>query len=446
MADNLLCFGDDSKVKRTADHPGLVRTLRFALLLLCAATLAQGQYIETRIRTDSGPVAIVANPLDNKVYVGDNYIFRTEGAVEVIDAVSNRVLNTIRQGYWCNMVFFNPVENKAYANMQLGGLLVIDGAGDTLLGSVSVGSTINEICFDSVGNRLYLRDCGVPSTIHVLDCSVDTLLTGRIDSIGSIRGLCCNTVGRRLYVVNRTNQLFIFDADSYVVIDTIPVDDFADRFVYSPVSNKLYIASYSRGTIDVMDCSTNTIITRLQVSGPFRMMWQPVDNHIYVSRYGSSSLAVIDCARDSVLGDIDVGGPQETTCYVPTTHSVYCINGSHNVAIIDCATRSVRASLDIGERSYDLTWNPYLDRVFVACGNSNEVVVIRDEAPGVAENAAPPLSALLPTMVTAPELPLEPGTVLHDASGRTVCPSRSLAPGVYFLRAPNGVRRLVVPR
>jgi hypothetical protein len=179
------------------------------------------------------------------------------------------------------------------------------------------------------------------------------------------------------------------------------------------------------------------------------MLWQPRDNQLYVCRYLENSLAVIDCATGTVRDYIQVGGWQEQACYVPTTHTVFCIT-EHGVAAIDCATRTVRTSVNLGRMAQDIAWSPYLDRLYLP-NLGNEVVVIRELAPGVTEErlapgpsrTAPGISIVRGSLnLTSDISNLTSDIVLLNAAGRRVLDLRpgandvsGLAPGVYFVKS-----------
>jgi len=77
------------------------------------------------VRVGSQPVAIVVNPVTNKIYVGNT----GSGTVSVIDGATDAVTATIKVGALPYVVAANPATNKIYVSKTFSNTMtVIDGA------------------------------------------------------------------------------------------------------------------------------------------------------------------------------------------------------------------------------------------------------------------------------------------------------------------------------
>lgn len=128
------------------------------------------------------------------------------------------------------------------------------------------------------------------------------------------------------------SQLFIFNSDNLSLIKTIPIGILAEQLTYVPSVNRLYVAhaSWDEKTpqyIEVLDCTTDKIITKIPVKGFRRMSY--VGNHkLYVTHSGgplfgsdgSGGILVIDVRTNKIIKKI----PGE---YAPVSYNFEPVDG-----------------------------------------------------------------------------------------------------------------------
>lgn len=105
--------------------------LAFALLSVLVG-FACADWVTTTVAVESQPVAVVVNPVTNRIYVANSY----DSTVTVIDGTTNGTTN-VRVGLNPYALAANPVTNKIYvANEGSNTITVIDGGtnGTTTLG------------------------------------------------------------------------------------------------------------------------------------------------------------------------------------------------------------------------------------------------------------------------------------------------------------------------
>jgi YVTN family beta-propeller protein len=163
-------------------------------------------------------------------------------------------------------------------------------------------------------------------------------------------------------------------------------------------------------------------------------------------------VTIVDGATNHVLATVPVGTCPMELEYDPQGNKVYCMNmGGDNVTVIDGATNQVLNSLPVGDYPQAICRSPRTGRVFVANEWGSSISVIRDSMSGAVGEAG-----LAQRSTRKPEPTIVRGVLflaakgegrkanseLLDISGRKVldlCPGpndvRSLAPGVYFVRA-----------
>ena len=217
------------------------------------------------------------NPTTDRVYISN----QEDGAVSVIDGVSNAVIATIPVGAAPAVVGVNPTTNRVYvANFEDGTVSVIDGASDAVIATIPVGE-------------------------------------------GPI-GVQVNPSTNRVYVGNHDDDtVSVIDGVSSAVIVTIPVGVVPVDVGVNPSTNRIYVANRDDGTLSVINGATNNVIATVPVGSAPSNIWVGV-NHItglvYVSIAKDDTVYVIadTAATPTTAPD---GGPTPTPAAtpVPTT-------------------------------------------------------------------------------------------------------------------------------
>jgi YVTN family beta-propeller protein len=216
---------------------------------------------------------------------------------------------------------------------------------------------------------------------------------------------------------------------------------------YLPYQYYLYIVDGEADTVRTVKSS--------QGGNVYGMCLNTLQQKVYVPfSYGATGrLMVIDAATDSVLKDIS---PEScyAACYDSINNTVYMSDNfdSGTVRVINCVNDLVTARIPVGLKPTALDWNPDQNRMYVINSWSGSIAVIRDSFPtGIGAGTfrpaeSKPLASVVRGVLNlggdCPRTGTVPKAVLLDISGRKVLDLklgandvRSLAPGVYFVRA-----------
>lgn len=146
---------------------------------------------------------------------------------------------------------------------------------------------------------------------------------------------------------------------------------------YCSANNCLYVGNDSGlfTRVDVVDCSTNTIIKTFNATEvtirPTQMVYNSFNNQIYISSSSSASVVRIDCSSNTVIGSPIVLSAfgNNSMAYNSTSNAVY-VGVSNGVDVINCGTNLVTTTISLPS-SYDFTfvnnclcYNPSLDRIY----------------------------------------------------------------------------------
>jgi len=109
-----------------------------------------------RIRTDRQPMALSTDPVNNKVYCGNDY----SASVTVIDAASDTVVARAGTGSYPAALCYNAAGNNTYVGCSGNDVVsVIGGVSDTVESVITVGTFYpGPLCYNTTNNRLYCLD------------------------------------------------------------------------------------------------------------------------------------------------------------------------------------------------------------------------------------------------------------------------------------------------
>ena len=215
---------------------------------------------------------------------------------------------------------------------------------------------------------------------------------------------------------------------------------------------RLYCANRWDGTVTVIDLAGDSVRTVLDVGA------QPVTlvdyyGYIYCANSGSDNVTVIDNYSVRVVNTIHTGA-EPCLCFVDGMwNKLQVVNArNHTLTVHDLWSGESLASHELPAGPFAATrvqWE-WLNKLFIACEQSNSVAVFADsiQIVGNAESSKGADMLKSPSIVRgvlflpASRVERNASSVLLDLSGRTVLdlqpgPNdvRALAPGVYFVRS-----------
>ncbi len=131
----------------------------------------------------------------------------------------------------------------------------------------------------------------------------------------------------------------------------VKVGNGPDFLAVNSVTNQIYVANSSDGTVSVIDGVTNTVTDTISVgSQPQGVGVNTATNTIYVALFAglSSTVAVIDGATNTVVTDVSVPG----ATYIGVnskTNQVFVSDSDNTVRVIDGGTNTVVATIEFSQ-------------------------------------------------------------------------------------------------
>jgi len=413
------------------------------LILAIAATVVQGQYLETTIPVGAMPAYILWNPTSSKVYVSNS----NDNTVTIIDGATNQVLVTRAVPSYPGALVWNSVANRVYCLCSDGNrVAVIDGASDVVIERIRVPENPVRAVYNPTQNKLYVACVGDADTIAVIDGSTDSLVT--VIAPRYVGALLCGPVSNRVLCVCSDSVLAI-DCQTDSVVSRVFVNTGYWGWCYNPLDGLAYLCG-NRGT-QILAPTGDSVVGFVPGYNCPEPCVVPLPNKLYLSHWDDrSQIGVLDCGSVEVTESIAVwAGPMvfdsaHARVYVSSSAGLYPW-----VTVIDARADSVVETIVCDGWLGALCWNAAYSRAYVINCRDDLLYVIRDTTTGIAEKRGT-VGAVRRQFCSTVGRMLEwrgaASAALVDAGGRkvaTVVPGRNdvgrLPVGVYSVVGARGV-------
>lgn len=292
-----------------------------------------------------------------KVYL----LLSEEGNIAVVDPFAAQLKRRIQVGSRPEYILLERTGKKAYvSNTKTNIVSVVDVVNETTSKIIHIpversGITVGSLGYNATKNHLYVAEFPVdntPSKIWVIDAATDAII-GSFEAGANIAAISVSYDGKKIFVMNETKSIGVYDADSYSSLTTIqpmpinPKDIKAPTFVVNPKKGR---AAKQRKSTPALNVSPNAHISRLAC--------HPKKNIMYVT-YGSlNQIQIINTDTYAMESLVDVPslyfGEQLDVYCSPDGRYAFIINHktdyrtTNSVLILDVAKNQITKLLDAG--------------------------------------------------------------------------------------------------
>jgi YVTN family beta-propeller protein len=300
-------------------------------------------------------------------------------------ALAQRVTSTVPTGSYPGAVAANPLTNKIYvANLNQNTVTVIDGATNntttvpTGAGSSPAAVAVNPVAVADLdpGTKksyvfVYVADLG-SSSVTVIDGSTDTAVTSVAVGAGPV-ALAVNPVTNIIYAANQTagtvsviNVTVNKGVPTATVVATVPVGKTPSAIAVNPVTNAIYVANQTGNSVTVINGATNTPSATVAVgSTPAAIAVNPVTNTVYVANQ-DSTVTVINGATNATTA-VPTGALSRAIAVNPATDTIYVANqNAGTVTVINGASNTFSATVTVAPQPVALAIDPVTNQIYVA--------------------------------------------------------------------------------
>jgi YVTN family beta-propeller protein len=226
------------------------------------------------VATGIEPSGVAVNAAGTRVYVTN----AASDSVSVIDATRNSVVATVPVGAIPLGVVVNPAGTRVYvANSDASRVSVIDTGTNSVIAGVPVGAVPYAIAVNPAGTRIYVTHVPdtepVNGTVTVIDAASNAIVA--VVPLGlnvAATGVTTNAAGTRVYAAGVLGGVFVIDAGSNRLIDTLGVEGVLGGIAINGAGTRIYVANIIGDTVAVVDLASRSVIARVPVGSlPFAL-------------------------------------------------------------------------------------------------------------------------------------------------------------------------------
>lgn len=268
-------------------------------------------------------------------------------------------------------LIYSSVSDRMYSgNAGPNNFLAMDCAGDSSLGPVAGALSPYPPAYDSVNNRFYYK--GGNETFYAVDCAANTVDT----SLGGWQGgtwTDYNPNNNKIYVNDDwngrthvysaadysfngeltnyngfvhyylpTNSVYVPNANPLATKDSLGVfsgatnaltaeiyipglvSAFNEKMASNPAINRLYLALPNTDQVAIINTSSNTLVTTLNVAdNPNNFALCPINDRMFVACNGNSQYSLKFINAGETLDSVQVGDSVSTVVYNPADSLIY---------------------------------------------------------------------------------------------------------------------------
>jgi YVTN family beta-propeller protein len=257
---------DNAKADKTADGLGIV-------------DVAQQKFLH-KIPVGSDPEQFCLSPDGKRIYISNEDV----GVATVLDAMTEKIVTFIPVSREPEGAGVSPDGKFFYITCETAGdVFAIDAKSFKIIGHLVVHPRPRSVAFLPDGSRAFIPSES-SGELNVIDTASQTLL--KVITLPPHSRPQCVIVspdGKKVYVsTGRAGTVCVIDANSYAVLDTIPVGKRPWGIALSPDGKHLFSANGPSDDVSVIDVATEKEITRVKSPGsPWGVVAVPVPKSIH---------------------------------------------------------------------------------------------------------------------------------------------------------------------
>ena len=276
-----------------------------------------------------------------------------------------------------------------------------------VLQTVKVGGGeggMDYVTADSANRNLYVARSGQGDVAHIGIYNLDTFKQVGDIPATSAHGAVVDDATGHGFATSRA--ITMFDAKTFAVIKTIPVQGNPDGYFNDWVNHRFYDLSHSQPNITVIDDKDGSILTTIDIGGAPEQGQFDGKDKIYIDIEDKGAIAVINATTMKLDHTIDIkssgdgcaglaldakNGILFAACRTPQV-----------MVIVNAASGKVLTTLPIGQGCDGATFNPDTMEAFTSQGDGT-LTVVKENSPtsfAVEQTVATPARAKTITLDT----------------------------------------------
>ena len=259
----------------------------------------------------------------------------------------------------------------------------LNGSDLTFLKDVTVGYDAHDLAITPDGTCIWVSSRG-SNNISVLDADkLGTIKIIKGENIATPLSIAFNSDGSKAYITFESiGQIGVFDAKTYSLLYSIPVDGEPSYIVLTPDDKKAYVVDYLNSRVFVILTSNNTLAKTLELRGHKLQdaVMSPDGSMVYVANQDRNQIEVIRTSDDSIIVPIPITDiyPRGIAIH-PNGAYIFVGLSSGEDAVVDMlrlSDKTVVSSLKFSGMARSIEVRPDGSRIFVSDYNGDKVYAL----------------------------------------------------------------------
>lgn len=298
-----------------------------------------------------------------------------DGSISKLDAVSNKVLATIKVTGKVHNVQISP-DNKILAATLVpkadghddggavhghGYILFYNAKTNELISKVNVGNHPAHVVFTNNGKYALATD-SEKNNISVIDLSTSKVIK-TIDTGKGPHGFRISSDSKYAYIANsEADTISVIDINEFKEVKTIKVGNNPITTAVTEDNNMLLATLNSENSLAIVDLATDKIQKIAVGEGPAQVYIQKDNKFAFVANQGtehnpSNTLSKINLSTKEVVATIKVGNGAHGIVVSDDNKYVYVTNMYDNtVSVVDNSKNKVIAIIPVGDTPNGITY------------------------------------------------------------------------------------------
>lgn len=238
-------------------------------------------------------------------------------------------------------------QGRSYVTLLDLNSVVMDSAlpADAFASPIAVGLTPPHVVFNPAGSRAYVTN-QTGQSMSVIDVAGNTVLT-TVSLTADGFNLITSADGQKIFVSVATGQVYVVDAGTNQIVDSIILGPAVNGFARHPKQNLIYISSRDAATVSEVSITSHKVARTFPTGGlPQRLAVSPNGRELLIA---NETLGLDIWNLETGVRDTTVGMPAYGLGLSPDGEKVYVTSGPGGfITIVNRADRSVDTTLAVG--------------------------------------------------------------------------------------------------
>ncbi len=252
-------------------------------------------------------------------------------SVVPVDLTSRAVGTQVPMGLDPGDVVFDATGGTAYVSDYNDGFVHALDVASGSSRSVKVAANAYRLAVAGSAQRLFVSS--VDGNVYVVS-TVSMTVTDTIPIGGALQGMTLNAAGSMLYVSSTAGGVFRIDAATDAVQKSASVGGQPQDVALSPDGTLLYVANQS-GWVDVLDATTLAPVHQFAVVDAFGMRPTVDGTQLYVTSPAEGTVTVLDATTGSVVTSLNVGGTPRRVAFNAAGTVAVIANENNQVDVVN---------------------------------------------------------------------------------------------------------------